>query len=563
MLQLCLLSCHTKLSLEFMPRTVVLVHRYIFYPVVPVAQVELGSRSRTPRCILTALRRGHELIRASVAQWFVFPFSLCVQVPSRMSYEIFAHGRKPKNLQSQCSQTIRGRNLHCIGMFSSIYLVVLRIRAATAFCKFSLSTPFPVRTPISLPTAQLCVWWSCLSSKYLILLQVRVSDAWLIFLLDHSRQLRRFRPSLLLRSRLKFVAAPSRTTVRACLSRGPVPKLFFRHLETDRALSCRRRRSLLSCSTSSCPVLAPPSVSCSCMSPGIPFLQPLVVATALDLLLSQGRGSGNTDYTLLHVYRTPLHPTFYIRSHVLSLELMCPPLQLPSMFPSTPHPRKRFRTSTHPASVRSASRLGVQGRRLSQAFSSPSTRPCSENASRSRTRRISSSTHPNECRLQAGHPSRLTAPSDSSKGYIYPREEEERKAGTSARTPAAPAPAAFDRRSKLESERNVLTAKTSFHGAVRSRTSATADALARNSTGSSVGSSLTHSGAYMLSGSPWYLPSSAVLETGASSAPWPRPRDRSAPAAVVVRWRTNVSSSTKKLPSLGAYCDRFRQHTAD
>ena len=158
MLQLCLLSCHTKLFLQFMPRTVVLVHRYIFYPVVPVAQVELGSRSRTPRCILTALRRGHELIRASVAQWFVFPFSLCVQVPSRMSYEIFEHRRKPKNLQSQCCQTIRGRNLHYIGMFSSIYLLlfsvfVLLLHFANSVpqlrSQYTLRSPFPLRNSVS------------------------------------------------------------------------------------------------------------------------------------------------------------------------------------------------------------------------------------------------------------------------------------------------------------------------------------------------------------------------------------------------------------------------------
>ena len=154
-------------------------------------------------------------------------------------------------------------------------------------------------------------------------------------------------------------------------------------------------------------------------------------------------------------------------------------------------------------------------------------------------------------------------PATPAKAIFIPVKRRNVRQARQLALPAAPAPAAFDRRSKLESERNVLTAKTSFHGAVRSRTSATADALARNSTDSPVGSNLTHSGAYMLSGSPWYLPSSAVLETGSSSAPWPRPRDRSAPAAVVVRWRTNVSSSTKKLPSLGAYCDRFRQHTAD
>lgn len=56
-------------------------------------------------------------------------------------------------------------------------------------------------------------------------------------------------------------------TVQACPSHGPVRNPFSRHLEIGRALSRRRRRSLLSSPTPSCPVLAPTSTWRSCNVP--------------------------------------------------------------------------------------------------------------------------------------------------------------------------------------------------------------------------------------------------------------------------------------------------------
>ncbi len=116
------------------------------------------------------------------------------------------------------------------------------------------------------------------------------------------------------------------------------------------------------------------------MSPGIPFLQPLVVAIALDLLISREGVSCNTDYTPIvhHRIRRSASET------TLSLELMCPPLQPPPC-----SPRRHIPQSDSAGPPPRVCPLCVQARRSgSQALLF--TRPFSENASRTRTRRTSS-----------------------------------------------------------------------------------------------------------------------------------------------------------------------------